>query len=86
MTDRERLEEVEQDLNRLQKAWAQELAEMSKKRGFDMYAPKWEKKMQALANKYADLIYPLKAEQNRLADKLNDEEEAARRNKYVDPE
>ncbi len=82
--DVERIKEVEYQMQKLEEAYGKECAELYKQRGFDMYAPKWNKKIEKLAKKYADLLTPLKLEHDDLRIRLNTEEEIRRKAKYKD--
>ena len=44
MTDKERLAEVEKEIESAQRAYAEECAELFKQKGYDSYAKKWQKK------------------------------------------
>ena len=82
----ERLREIEKRVEQLEEAYAEELAELSKSRGFDVYEKKWDKKMEQLAQKYADLIYPLKSEHDELRAEVNKDAEMRRKKQFRDAE
>ena len=85
MTDERRLEAIEKDLERLQKAYVEDFIEVTKQKGFDEYSPKWDKKLHAVARKYAKYMVPLKDEYNEICDRLDKKAEEERKKKFVDP-
>ena len=84
--DYQQLKFLQSRIELMQQEYAYEIAELTKKRGFDSYSEKWQGKMERIASKYADLILPLKEEHDELADKINKAEEEKRKSQYVDPE
>ena len=81
----ERVREIEIQINHIQQACAEELAELYKKDGFDEYKPKWQRKISNIAKKYANLLAPLEIEHDELRDIINKKVEEQRKKKYVDP-
>jgi len=75
---------VEEEIKSLEKGYADECVELYKQKGFDLYKPKWAKKIEKVAGKYADLIIPLKDKYNELRKQANRLEEEERKKKYKD--
>lgn len=86
MTDEKRLEELDKNIQRLLKAYAEDYISITKQKGFDKYSKKWKKKLENVADKYAKYIVPLKDEYNELCDEINRKAEEERKKKFVDPE
>ena len=82
MTDLERIQEIEKEIETLEKSYAEECARMYNEPDFDIYDKKWIKKVNKLASKYADLFLPLKEEHDELRVRENRREELVRKNKY----
>ena len=82
----ERIREIEYEIKKLQEAYVDEGAVLSRQRGFDVNSPKWQKKISKLADKYADLIFPLSEEHEELRGIVNAEAEAVRKSKYKKPD
>lgn len=84
MTDQERYDEINQQLDALYNACANEYAELVKPEGFDLYSEKNQKKVQELTARYAKYISPLQLELNEIVDRLSKQAEAENAKKYVD--
>ena len=84
MTDEQRLEEIEKHMERLQQAYIDDYMEVTLQKGFDEYSPKWNKKLEKVAEKYVDYMAPLTEEYNAICDKLDKLAEAERKKKYKD--
>ncbi len=80
--DLERLRYIEEQIDSVMRGYAKEAKLLSDSKGFDCYAPKWNKKLNALAKKYADICYPLKKEHDEIRIRLNAEDEEKRKNSY----
>ena len=77
-----RMEEIDNEIKELQEEFATESFMLTQQEGFDQYKPKWKKKIQQLANKYAGPLYELKEEYNEIVYYLNEQEEEKRKKKY----
>ena len=59
------------------------MAKAFEKNGYDEYSPKCRRKLQAIADKYAEYIRPLQAQANELAEKISYEIEEERKKQYM---
>lgn len=84
MTDQERFDEINKELDALYQACAKEYAEKLETNKFDPTTPRGKKKVEKLAEKYAEFMRPLVSEQKILAEKINNELEEQRKSQYVD--
>ncbi len=84
MTDQERYDEISKELDALYQACANEYAKKIESKHIDPSTPKGKKKVEKLAEKYAEFIKPLISEQNEIAERINDELEEQRKSQYVD--
>lgn len=84
MTDKERLVQVEKEIDAAEQAYAEECAELYKKKGFDSYAKKWQKKIDKLADKYSRILFPLKSEHDDLRYAIAEAEEEERKKQFKD--
>lgn len=86
MTDEERMADIEKHMERLEKAYVDDFLKVTQEKGYDEYSEKWNKKLHAVARKYARYMVPLKEEYNAICDRLDQKAEEERKKKYVDPE
>ena len=75
---------VEEEVKRAETDYANECVELTKCKGFDLELKKWKRKVDKIANKYADIIIELKRRYNELRDLANEKEEEIRKSKYKD--
>ena len=80
----ESLKSVESQIDEAERAYANECYELYKQKGFDEYAPKWQKKIRKIADKYATILVSLRADHDELRIEANRLEEAQRKKKYKD--
>ena len=78
------IQTIEEEIESLEEGYAQECFLLTQKKGFDSYKNKWRKKIDALAEKYADLILPLKHRHDEIRAQIADIEEEERKKKYID--
>ena len=83
--DYERIKEIEKEVKAIEEAYAQECFNLYLKPGFDIYNPKWKKKIDKVAQKYADYLAGLQNEHDELLQLVGNHEEEERKKKYVDP-
>ncbi len=83
MTDKQQHEEILEQLDALYEAYSKEVAKAFEKNGYDEYSPKCQRKLQAIADKYAEYIRPLQAQANELAEKISYEIEEERKKQYM---
>ena len=83
MTDEEKLERVNKDIDDAQRAYAEECAKLANQPGFDQYSKKWQKKIDKIADKYSRILYPLQVEHEEIRERLNDAEEENRKKQYT---
>ena len=82
--DYERVKEIEYQMQKFEEAYAKECIEVYNQKGFDIYKSKWERKINKIAKKYADILSPLRVEHDFLREQLNEQEEIERKRKYTD--
>ena len=75
MTDEEKIALVEKEIEAIEMSYAEACVELTKEKGFDEYLPKWQKKIDKLAHKYALLLVPLKEEHDELRILINEKKE-----------
>lgn len=80
-----RIKEIEYQLSVVEDAYVKETKKLQDMEGFDIYSPKWKKKIRAVADKYAEIILNLQDEYNELREYLNKQEELKRKSKFVNP-
>ena len=83
MTNEEKLAQIEKEIKNLEEGYAEECAELTKQKGFDEYLPKWQKKINQIADKYSRLLYPLMEEHEEVRVLVNEEAENERKKKYI---
>jgi len=83
-TKLERARSLEEQIDNVEHAYAQECVNLYNQKGFDEYSPKWQKKISKLAGKYAEILLPLKAEHEELVELIAIEQEEIRKKKYKD--
>ena len=81
---KEQIKKIEEEINNMQKAYADECCILINQPGFDMYKPKWQKKMDKIAEKYADNLVDLEDEYKDMLKELNEKLEAKRKSQYRD--
>lgn len=81
-SDYERVKEIEDQLETINNSYVADCIKLYESKGFDSYSPRWQRKMTALAKKYADLISPLKEEHDELRELINEHAENERKQKY----
>lgn len=83
MTDKQQHEEILEQLEALYEAYSKEVTKAFGKNGYDEYSPKCQRKLQTIADKYAEYIRPLQAQANELAEKISIEIEEERKKQYI---
>lgn len=78
------IKEIEEELESLEEGYANECAVLAKKPGFDSYANKWRKKIDVIAEKYAELMIPLRERHEELRREAIRIDEENRKKKYRD--
>ena len=76
------IENVEKEIKKIQEDYAKECVDLYNKKDFDYYKPKWQRKIDKIAGKYADLLIPLHDKHNELRKEANIREEEIRKSKY----
>ena len=83
LKDEERLKELEKQIDRIIRDYAEDYLSITKQKGYDEYSRRWQKKTEKVAEKYVKFLIPLKNEYNDLCDKLDQKEEEERKKKYI---
>ena len=65
------IQNVENEIDVLQKSWAEEVANLSKKPNFDPYSKKGQKILNQVAEKYVDLVSDAEDRHDELVDEYN---------------
>ena len=79
-----KLKEIEDNINDIEKAYAEECLALTKQKGFDMYKTKWKKKVNKIADKYAGELVDLQDKHSEIVKELDDKLEEQRKKKYKD--
>jgi len=75
---------IEKEIEQYQNEYAEECVKLYNTEGYDSYKPKWQKKIESLAKKYADLILPLTKRHQQICDEIEVKLEEKRKSKFKD--
>ena len=75
---------VKERCDNIEKAYAEECLVLSQQKGFDIYKPKWQRKLDKLAEKYAEYLVPERLKHKELLNEYEDKLEEKRKSQYRD--